>query len=239
VVEPKITILVVDDESPIRRFLKTTLKSQGYKVVEACNGAEGLSLAASHLPDIILLDLGLPDMDGLEVLKKLRERCQAPVVILSARGREADKILGLESGADDYLTKPFGVGELTARIKVALRHTQVQDKREEPLFASGDLKVDLVKRFVSKRGEEIHLTPNEWRLLELLVRHPGKLLTQSQLLKEVWGPAGEDNANYLRTYMHQLRKKIEDDSARPVWLMTEPGVGYRLKADESPSTDHQ
>jgi two-component system KDP operon response regulator KdpE len=238
VVEPKITILVVDDESPIRRFLKTTLKSQGYKVVEACNGAEGLSLAASHLPDIILLDLGLPDMDGLEVLKKLREWCQAPVVILSARGREADKILGLESGADDYLTKPFGVGELTARIKVALRHTQAQDKREEPLFTSGDLKVDLAKRFVSKRGEEIHLTPNEWRLLELLVSHPGKLLTQSQLLKEVWGPAGEDNANYLRTYMHQLRKKIEDDSARPVWLMTEPGVGYRLKADESPSTDH-
>jgi len=230
-VDPKTTILVVDDEAPIRRFLKAALGSQGYKVVEAPTGGEGLALAASHHPDVILLDLGLPDLDGLEVLKKLRVWCQAPVVILSARGKESDKVAGLDAGADDYLTKPFGVSELTARLRVALRHAPGAAPPDSPVLSSGDLRIDLEKRTVSKGGGEVHLTPNEWELLSRLARNPGKLVTQAQLLKEVWGPAGGDNAQYLRTYMHQLRKKLEDDAAQPQWLMTEPGVGYRLRME--------
>jgi two-component system KDP operon response regulator KdpE len=229
--DSKITILVVDDEAPIRRFLKSSLSGAGYKVVEALTGAECLSLAASHHPDVILLDLGLPDQDGLDVLKQLRVDCQTPVIILSARENESDKVAGLENGADDYLTKPFGMGELTARLKVALRHAHTNDQPEEPILQSGDLTIDHEKHLVLKRGAEIHLTPNEWGILEILSRHPGKLVTQTQLLKEVWGDAWKDNTHYLRTYLHQLRHKLEDDPARPKWLVTEPGVGYRFKAE--------
>jgi len=230
-IAPKSIVLVVDDEAPIRRFLKAALEGQGYKVVEAATGGEGLALAGSHHPDVILLDLGLPDMDGLVVLRKLREWSQAPVVILSARGKESDKVAGLDAGADDYLTKPFGVSELTARLRVALRHAPEAGQPADPILVSGDLSIDLDKRLVKRRGEDVHLTPNEWELLSRLAKNPGKLVTQAQLLKEVWGPAGGDNAHYLRTYMHQLRKKLEDDAAQPKWLMTEPGVGYRLKVE--------
>jgi two-component system KDP operon response regulator KdpE len=230
-IEPKNIILIVDDEAPIRRFLKASLSGLGYRVVEAVSGAECLSLAASHHPDVILLDLGLPDQDGLTVLRKLRAWCETPVIILSARGNESDKVAGLENGADDYLTKPFGMGELTARLKVALRHAQSKNQPEEPIIRSGDLTIDHVKHLVLKRGVEIHLTPNEWGILEILSRHPGKLVTQTQLLKEIWGDAWKDNTQYLRTYLHQLRHKLEDEPARPKWLITEPGVGYRFKSE--------
>jgi len=227
--ETKTVILIVDDEPPIRKFLRTALTGLGFKVVEAATGVEGVSLAASHHPNVVLLDLGLPDIDGLEVLRRLRSWSQVPVVILSARDQENDKVAGLESGAADYLTKPFGMKELTSRLKVALRHSSTREEPDNPVLRDTGLEIDLLGRRVLRNGEETHLTPNEWRLLDILGRHPGKLVTQSQLLREVWGPAGGDNTSYLRTYMHQLRKKLENDPARPRWLMTEPGVGYRLR----------
>ena len=226
--QEKPVILVVEDEAPIRRFLKATLAGQGFKMVEAATGEEGLSLAASHHPNVILLDLGLPDLDGLVFLKRLREWSKTPVLVLSARGQESDKVAALEGGADDYLTKPFGVPELSARLKVALRHA---NPPIEPVIKSGILEVDQEKHRVLKRGQDVHLTPNEWDLLVILVRNPGKLVTQTQLLKEVWGPVGEDNTQYLRTYLYQLRRKLEDDPARPRWLLTEPGVGYRFRME--------
>jgi two-component system KDP operon response regulator KdpE len=222
------TILIIEDEKPIRRFLKASLSSQQFKIVETENGAEGLSLAASHNPKLILLDLGLPDMDGLELLKRLRKWSRVPVIILTARGKEEDKIKGLDAGADDYLTKPFGVGELLARMRVALRHSKQTAAGEAPVFfESKGLKVDLDKRRVLVKKSEIHLTPNEYELLALLVRYAGKVVTQKQILTELWGPTS-DSQN-LRTYIHQLREKIEEDANRPQLLLTEPGVGYRLK----------
>ena len=226
-------ILLIEDEQAILRFLRPTLQSHDFKVVEALTGTEGLALAASHNPDLVLLDLGLPDMDGLEVLKRLREWSATPILIITARGKGKDKIAGLDAGADDYLTKPFDVGELLARIRVALRHSQrlKQGVRQEPVFETPDFKVDLSSRVVSVRGKEVHLTPNEYDLLALLIRHAGKVETQKQILQEVWGPASADQTQYLRIYVYQLRRKIESDPDRPKYILTESGVGYRLKAE--------
>lgn len=225
-------ILLVEDEQQIRRFLRVTLSSSGYNLIEASTGQEGLMLAATQKPDIIILDLGLPDMDGLDFTKQLREWCSTPVIVLSARGQESDKISALDAGADDYLTKPFSTGELLARLRVAIRHSE-QNKSEqaETKYEFGKIKVDLGKREVLKEGQELHLTPIEYKLLALLLRHHGKVLTHRQLLKEVWGDAYSDENHYLRVYMGQLRHKLEDNAARPRHLITEPGVGYRLKIE--------
>ena len=223
-------VLVVDDEAAVRRFLRATLPNQGYRLVECETGEQALVEASTRSPDLILLDLGLPDLDGVEVTRRLREWTAIPVIVLSARGQENDKIEALDAGADDYLTKPFGMGELLARMRVALRHRDV-DADEEPVFEAGDLKVDLGARRVFVRGEEVRLTRTEYRLLALLVQHAGKVVTHRQLLKEVWGPGSADQTHYLRVYMGTLRHKIEQDPARPRWLTTEIGVGYRLKVD--------
>jgi len=227
------TILIIEDELPIRRFLKPSLQSQGFKVLEAAKGEEGLALASSHNPDLILLDLGLPDLDGLEVVKRLREWATTPIIIITARGKEQDKISGLDAGADDYLTKPFDVGELMARIRVALRHSQRVKRggKQDPVFETPDFKVDLSARVVIVRGKEVHLTPNEYDLLAFLIRHAGKVVTQKQILQEVWGPASGDQVQYLRIYVYQLRQKLEENPDRPKYILTESGVGYRLKAE--------
>ncbi len=227
------TVLVIEDELPIRRFLKPSLQSEGFKVLEAVKGEEGLALASSHNPDIILLDLGLPDMDGLELVKRLREWASTPIIIITARGKEKDKIAGLDAGADDYLTKPFDVGELMARVRVALRHAErvKLGAKQDPVFETQDFKVDLAARVVTVRGKEVHLTPNEYDLLAFLVRHAGKVVTQKQILQEVWGPANGDQVQYLRIYVYQLRQKIETDPDRPRYIVTESGVGYRLKIE--------
>lgn len=226
-------LLAIEDEVPILRFLRTVLSAPSYKLIEAQSGAEGLAMAGSHNPDLILLDLGLPDRDGLDVLRQLREWSAAPVIILSARGQEKDKIAGLDAGADDYLTKPFNTGELLARIRVCLRRrAQAAGGTPETVFTSGGLKVDLEKRQVFVDGKEIHLTPLEYKMLTEMVRHAGKVLTHRHLLKAVWGPSHEDESHYLRIFIGQLRKKIEAEPARPKYLLTETGVGYRLKASE-------
>lgn len=225
-------LLVVEDDAQMRKFLRASLSSHGYRLVEAVNGAEGLHQAASYNPDLILLDLGLPDLDGLEVTKKLREWASAPIIVISARGQEDDKINALDWGADDYLTKPFGTGELLARIRVALRHAaRVGQERSEPVLTVGALSVDLDKRTVHVAGAEVHLTPIEYKLLVTLLKNAGKVMTHRQLLKEVWGPGYANNTQYLRVYMVQLRHKLEADAARPRYLVTEPGVGYRFKSD--------
>lgn len=227
---PEACVLVVDDEAPMQSFLRNALSGQPYTLVEAVTGREGLIKAASHSPDLVLLDLGLPDMDGLEVLKQLRSWSSVPIIILSARGQEQDKIRGLDSGADDYLTKPFAVGELLARMRACLRRKALGDKDDsEPVFRSGDLSVDLVNRQVFVGDGEVKLTPIEYRLLTEFVRHAGKVLTHRHLLREVWNVHNQDQAHYVRIFVHQLRRKIEKDPARPRHLLTEPGVGYRLK----------
>ncbi|MBF0477084.1 MAG: response regulator [Deltaproteobacteria bacterium] len=226
---PELTVLVIEDEAPIRAFLRAFLQSQNYKLIEATTGGEGISLAASHNPDVILLDLGLPDIDGLEVIKRVREWTNTPIIIISARGKEQDKIDGLDAGADDYLIKPFSVGELAARMRVALRHAlNVGSKKDESAFQTGEVRVDLAGRQVWVAEEEVHLTPIEFKLLLVMIKHAGKVVTHRQLLKEVWGQAGSDQSHYLRIYVHQLRHKLEPDPARPTYLRTEPGVGYRL-----------
>jgi two-component system KDP operon response regulator KdpE len=224
-------LLLIEDEPQMRRFLRITLQGHGYRLIEAVAGEEGLTQAATRNPDIVLLDLGLPDMDGLEVTKRLREWSQVPIIVLSAREQEEDKIRALDAGADDYLTKPFGAGELLARIRVALRHTATQHGVEESVFVLDNLKVDLVKRQVLLDEREIHLTPIEYRLLTMLIRHAGKVMTHSQIIKEVWGPAYVNQNHYLRIYMAQLRHKLEADPARPRFFINEPGVGYRLRVD--------
>jgi two-component system KDP operon response regulator KdpE len=225
-------VLVIDDEPPIQRSLRNALDGLPYRLLEAPNGKEGLIKAASHNPDLILLDLGLPDLDGLEVLRRLREWSQVPVIIISARGQEQDKIRGLNSGADDYLTKPFSTGELLARMNACLRRSARAGKgAEEPAFLAGDLRVDLVKRQVFVREAEIQLTPIEYRLLTEFVRHAGKVLTHRHLLKEVWNVHNQEQAQYVRVFVHQLRQKLEADPARPRHIQTEPGVGYRLRVD--------
>lgn len=224
-------ILIIEDEAPIRRFLRASLAEQGYRFNEAETAAEGLRLTASAPPDLIILDLGLPDQNGIEVLKQIRDWSEVPIIIVSARGQERDKVLALDSGANDYLTKPFAVGELLARIRVALRLAARASKPQDSVFTAGDLKVDLAARRVMVMGQEIHLTPTEYRLLTTLIRDAGKVLTQSYLLKEVWGPGHAQESHYLRVAMAKLRAKIEADPARPRTLLTEVGIGYRLFVD--------
>lgn len=229
---PQPLLLIIEDELPIRRFLRATLVQRGYDLTEAGSGAEGLDLAAARPPALVILDLGLPDIDGLEVIRRLRAWLPAPIIVLSARGQERDKVAALDLGADDYLTKPFGVEELAARIRVALRQAErlrrSPGQAEDPVFTVGDLRVDLARRRVDVGGAEVHLTPIEFKLLEALVRHAGKVLTHRQLLREVWGPGYAEETHYVRVYMGQLRHKLEAEPARPRYLRTEPGVGYRL-----------
>jgi two-component system, OmpR family, KDP operon response regulator KdpE len=223
-------ILLIEDEPQMRRFLRITLQSHGYRLAEAATGQEGIMEAATRNPDVVLLDLGLPDLDGIEVIIRLREWSEMPVIVLSAREQEEDRIKALDAGADDYLTKPFGAGELLARIRVALRHKAIlQTGQEESTFVLDNLRVDLAKREVFLNDTKVHLTPIEYRLLAVLVKYAGKVVTHSQLLKEVWGPSYANQTQYLRVYMAQLRHKLEADPARPRFLTNEPGVGYRLK----------
>ncbi len=227
--EPADTVLVVEDEAPMRRFVRSALTTHGFKVTEAGTLHEAETAATESPPDLILLDLGLPDGDGLELLARLREWSRAPVIVLSARGREEDKVIALDAGADDYLTKPFGTSELLARIRVALRHARAQQRPDEPVLAVGPITIDHARHEVHVDGTLVHLTPIEFRLLALLARHAGKVLTHRQLLHEVWGPRSTHQTHYLRVHMAALRRKIEADPARPKYLMTEAGVGYRLR----------
>jgi two-component system KDP operon response regulator KdpE len=226
-------VLVVDDEPPMRRFLRASLAAAGFAVEECATGADALRVAASHPPDAVLLDLGLPDLDGVEVVKRLRAWSAVPVVVLSARGREADKIEALDAGADDYVTKPFAIGELTARLRAALRRAaRTRGEESEPVVATGPLVVDLARRRVTVAGADVKLTPIEYRLLATLARHAGRVLTHAALLREVWGPGSTTQHHYLRVFMAQLRRKLEADTSRPQLLLTEPGVGYRLRDPE-------
>jgi two-component system KDP operon response regulator KdpE len=225
------SILLIEDEPQIRRFLRASLGAQGYRLVEAVTGEDGLLQAATRQPDLVLLDLGLPDLDGVDVIRRLREWASIPIIVLSARGQERDKIAALDAGADDYVSKPFAVGELFARLRVALRHSASSREPPESTFTVGDLQVDLAKRRVQVSEREVHLTPIEYKLLTTLVRHAGKVMTHEQLLREVWGPPYAGQAHYIRVFMAQLRRKLEVDSARPRYLLTEPGVGYRLAAE--------
>jgi two-component system, OmpR family, KDP operon response regulator KdpE len=220
-------VILIEDELPIRRFLRASLVNHGFDVLEASSAHDGLRDCATHQPDLVILDLGLPDQDGLDLIRRLREWSQVPVIIVSARGQESDKVAALDAGADDYLTKPFGVGELLARVRVALRHA-VRGADGEPVFSVHNLRVDLARRHVFVNDAEIKLTPIEYRLLTTLIRHAGKVVTHRQLLKEVWGPQSVNETHYLRVYMGHLRHKVEADPARPRILLTEPGVGYRL-----------
>ena len=223
-------ILVIEDEAPIRKFLRASLTNAGYRLTEAETGEQGLRLASQQPPDLVILDLGLPDVDGQEVLLRLREWLKAPILILSARDQEAQKVLALDQGADDYLTKPFLLGELMARIRVALRHfSRSAVASDLSTIVIGSLRIDLGARRVFKEESEIHLTPLEYRLLTTMAKHAGKVLTHRFLLKEVWGPGQELEHHYLRVFMANLRRKIEDDSTQPTYLMTEPGVGYRMR----------
>lgn len=223
-------VLLVEDEPQMRRFLRVALEGSGYRYLEAATGQEGLELAAQHRPQAILLDLGLPDMDGLEAMASLREWSQIPVIVISARGQEVDKVKALDLGADDYLTKPFGTRELLARIRVALRHAD-PGAADEPVFTLDRWQVDLAKRQVLVDAQEVHLTPLEYKLFTTLIRHAGKVVTHRQLLKEVWGGVAGAQPLYLRVYMTQLRHKLELDPSRPTYLQTEPGVGYRLRTE--------
>jgi two-component system KDP operon response regulator KdpE len=226
------TVLVIEDEAQIRRFLRATLTANGYQLLEATTAQEGLVQAATRQPEIVILDLGLPDLDGLEVTRRLREWTTVPIIVLSARGQESDKVTALDAGADDYLTKPFSVGELLARLRVALRHAaRISQEPGEPMFALGELRVDLARRQVYIAEQQVHLTPIEYKLLTTLVRYAGRVVTHRQLLQEGWGPGHTEASHYLRVYMGQLRHKLEADPARPRYLVTEPGVGYRLKTD--------
>jgi two-component system, OmpR family, KDP operon response regulator KdpE len=221
-------ILVVDDETPIRRYLRAALTAQGFTVYEAADGEEALSAVLAHRPDMIILDLGLPDIDGIEVTRRLREWSQTPIIILSVREAEQDKIAALDAGADDYLTKPFSTGELLARMRVVQRR-QIANTKNEPIFESGALKVDFVRRLVTVNEKEIQLTPTEYDLLRVLVTYAGKVITHRQLLRQVWGTAYESEMHLLRVNISNLRRKIEPDATRPTYLVTEAGVGYRLK----------
>jgi two-component system, OmpR family, KDP operon response regulator KdpE len=225
-------VLVVEDEAQVMRFLRATLGAHGYRLAEAESGQQALLQATTRSPDLILLDLGLPDLDGVEVTRRLREWSATPIIVVSARGREDEKILALDAGADDYLTKPFGAGELLARMRVALRNAaRAGAGAGETVFRTGDLAVDLAARRVSVGGREVHLTRTQYKLLTTLVRNAGKVVTHRQLLREVWGPGAVEQSHYLRVYMGQLRHKLEKDPARPRYLETETGVGYRLRAD--------
>jgi two-component system KDP operon response regulator KdpE len=226
---PPALVLIIEDEPQTRRFLRTMLTANSYQVVDAASAREGLAQAAGRNPEVILLDLGLPDGDGVDLARQLRQTTRAPIIVLSARGREPDKVAALDNGADDYLTKPFGAPELLARIRVALRRAAAPDGDViDPVFSSGTLRVDLVRREVLNGGEPVHLTPTEYKLLLALIRNAGRVATHRQLLHDVWGANYEGQTHYLRVYMAQLRHKLERDPARPRLLTTEPGVGYRL-----------
>ena len=228
---PAPLVLIVEDEPQMGRFLRASLSTHGYRLVEAATGADGLAQAAARNPDIILLDLGLPDLDGLEVTRRIREWTQTPIIVISARGQDDDKIKALDAGADDYLTKPFSVGELLARIRVALRHVaRIASGKEESVFTIGELRVDLGKRQVFVQEAEVHLTPTEYRLLATMIKYAGRVVTHRHLLKEVWGPPYVEQTQYLRVFMGQLRQKLEPEPAKPRFLISEPGVGYRLRA---------
>jgi two-component system KDP operon response regulator KdpE len=222
-------VLIVEDELQMRRFLRASLSLHEYRTLEAGTAAEGLSLASSHSPALVLLDLGLPDGDGLDVTRRLREFSKVPIVVLSARGREDDKVAALDAGADDYLTKPFGVNELLARMRVALRHGAPAAEAPAAPLEFGPLRLDLARREVFVSGVQVHLTPIEYKLLCLLTAHPGRVLTHRQILTEVWGPAYADQTHTVRVHLAQLRKKIEADPARPKLVLTEQGVGYRFR----------
>lgn len=224
-------VLVVEDEPQMRRFIRASLTSHGYRLVEAGGAAEATALATSHNPELILLDLGLPDGDGLELTRVVRGWSRVPIIVISARGREEDKVAALDAGADDYLTKPFGVNELLARMRVALRHALMAaaPTPQQVIQLGGELKLDLTRRQVTRAGVELHLTPIEYKLLVLFAQHAGKVLTHRQILRDVWGPAYANQTHYVRVHLAELRKKIEPDPARPKLLVTEPGVGYRLR----------
>lgn len=228
---PDALVLIVEDEPEMRKFIRASLSSHGYRVIEAERASEAVSLITSHNPDIVLLDLGLPDGDGIDLTRQLREWSRIPIVVLSARGRDDDKVAALDAGADDYLTKPFSVNELLARIRVALRHAQhlATTPMNQQILEFGDVKIDLVRREVFRGDEELHLTPIEYKLLILMAQNAGKVLTHRQILKEVWGPAYASQTHYVRVHMAELRKKIEANPSRPKLLVTEPGVGYRLR----------
>jgi two-component system KDP operon response regulator KdpE len=225
----RITILIVDDEPAIRRFLRAGLIAQNYKIVEAEHASQALIAVESAKPDLMILDLGLPDIDGLEVVRRVRPENDLPIIILSVRDDEQGKVQALDLGADDYVTKPFGMEELIARVRTALRH-RFQAHGEKPLFVSGNLSVDLVRRRVKREGGDIKLSPKEYELLRILVLHAGKVLTHKHILTEVWGPAHNEDPQYLRVFIRSLRQKIELDPAQPQFILTEPGVGYRLRA---------
>ena len=226
-----LTILVIEDEPQMRRFLRGSLATTGCKLLEATTGEEGLAAAAAHPPDVILLDLGLPDMDGIEVTRRLREWTTTPILVLSARGQDKDKVAALDAGADDDLTKPFSLPELMARLRVAQRHAERAEGKEESVHVFGELRVDLGSRVVTRGKDEVRLTPVEYKLLATLVRSAGKVMTYQQLLKEVWGLRYANQKQYLHVYVGHLRSKLEHDPTRPRFLLTEPGVGYRFKAD--------
>ncbi len=226
-------VLVVEDEAPMRKFLRTALSTHDFEVYEAETASEAMERITTQPPDIVLLDLGLPDGDGIEITKKLREWSKVPIIVLSARGLESDKVQALDAGADDYVTKPFGVGELLARMRVAMRHRGEAVGEVKQLISAGDVVIDLARREVKARGNDVKLTPIEYRLLVMLVKNAGKVLTHRQLLVEVWGAAYANQTHYLRVYTAQLRRKIEVDAAQPKNLLTESGVGYRFRAPES------
>lgn len=232
--DPLPLILIIEDELPIRRFLHAALTAANYRWIEAGTAQEGLTQAVLRQPDLVILDLGLPDLDGLEVIRQLRAWSTLPIIVLSARQQEGDKVLALDAGADDYLTKPFGVAELLARLRVALRHaSRASAGSDSHIFDVGELHVDLALRQVFVAGEEVHLTPIEFKLLATLAHNAGKVMTHRQLLRDVWGPGYGDESHYLRVFVAQLRRKIEADPARPRYLITEPGVGYRLRAEDA------
>lgn len=226
-------ILVVDDEPAILRAVRTLLERNGFHVETADNGQEALDCYARRAPDLVLLDLGLPDVNGLEMIRSLRQRAGTPILVLSVRGAERDKVAALDLGADDYLTKPFGVDELLARVRVALRHAAHPPRGAEAVFQTGDLEVDVERRRVSVGGREVHLSPTEYELLKAFMAHPDRVLTDTALLRAVWGPEYGSEGHYLHVYVARLRKKIEDDPQKPRYLVTEPGVGYRLLVDEA------
>ena len=227
-----VMVLLIEDEAEIRRFLSTTLPQQGYRLIEATTAREGLTEASARNPDIVLLDLGLPDMEGIEIIRQLREWTAIPILVLTAREQEQSKVEALDLGADDYVTKPFSMNELLARMRAALRHAaRLSAESQESTFSNGQLRVDLLRRQVFVSDREVHLTPIEYKLLTTLVRYAGKVVTHRQLLKEVWGPNHTDEAHYLRVYMRQLRNKVEQNPAHPRYLTTELGVGYRLRVE--------
>ena len=226
---PATTVLIVDDEPPIRRLLRTSLHAQGYRTLEAETGREALAIVAASAPDLVLLDLGLPDMDGLDVIRALRQRGATPILVLSSRDDERGKVTALDLGADDYVTKPFGIDELVARLRTALRH-RLHQEGASPLFQSGDLTADLVRRLIKVRGQEVHLSPREYDIFKLLVTHAGKVLTHRHIMGKLWGAGGD--VQQLRVYVRQIRQKIEAEPDRPRHILTETGVGYRLVVDE-------